>query len=77
MSMHVLNGAPSFHALSLRARKLAADLMMVLWGGSLNQYHPEKYYMRGPGPKWREKHKPCSDGSKLAQIPVMLDHKWD
>jgi hypothetical protein len=19
-------------------------------------YHPEKYYMRGPGPKWREKH---------------------
>ena len=20
------------------------------------QYHPELYYMRGPGPKWREKH---------------------
>ena len=19
-------------------------------------YQPEKYYMRGPGPKWREKH---------------------
>jgi hypothetical protein len=19
-------------------------------------YHPERYYMRGPGPKWREKH---------------------
>lgn len=19
-------------------------------------YRPEKYYMRGPGPKWREKH---------------------
>jgi hypothetical protein len=19
-------------------------------------YHPEHYYMRGPGPKWREKH---------------------
>ena len=19
-------------------------------------YHPELYYMRGPGPKWREKH---------------------
>ena len=19
-------------------------------------YHPEKHYMRGPGPKWREKH---------------------
>jgi hypothetical protein len=23
---------------------------------SQNQYHPEAYYMRGPGPKWREKH---------------------
>ncbi len=21
-----------------------------------NSYHPELYYMRGPGPKWREKH---------------------
>lgn len=21
-----------------------------------NPYRPEKHYMRGPGPKWREKH---------------------
>ena len=21
-----------------------------------NAYNPERYYMRGPGPKWREKH---------------------
>jgi hypothetical protein len=21
-------------------------------------YHPELHYMRGPGPKWREKHAP-------------------
>jgi hypothetical protein len=21
-----------------------------------NPYHPERHYMRGPGPKWREKH---------------------
>jgi hypothetical protein len=21
-----------------------------------NSYHPERHYMRGPGPKWREKH---------------------
>ena len=21
-----------------------------------NSYHPELHYMRGPGPKWREKH---------------------
>lgn len=72
-----MDDAPAFRALLLRARKLSADLMMVLWGGSLKQYRPEKYYMRGPGPKWQEKHKPASDGSKLAQIPIVLDHKWD
>jgi hypothetical protein len=22
-------------------------------------YHPELHYMRGPGPKWREKHAPA------------------
>ncbi len=22
----------------------------------LDAYRPEKHYMRGPGPKWREKH---------------------
>jgi hypothetical protein len=24
----------------------------------LNPYRPELHYMRGPGPKWREKHAP-------------------
>jgi len=24
--------------------------------GLLNTYRPERHYMRGPGPKWREKH---------------------
>jgi hypothetical protein len=23
---------------------------------SSDRYHPERHYMRGPGPKWREKH---------------------
>ncbi len=77
MSLHVMDDAPGFRELLLRTRKLAADLMMVLWGGSLNQYRPEKYYMRGPGPKWRAKHAPFIDGSKLVQIPVILDPKWD
>jgi hypothetical protein len=25
------------------------------WDGSLRKYRPERHYMRGPGPKWREK----------------------
>jgi hypothetical protein len=26
------------------------------WDGGVSRYHPEQHYMRGPGPKWREKH---------------------
>jgi hypothetical protein len=26
------------------------------WDGPVRKYHPEQHYMRGPGPKWREKH---------------------
>lgn len=26
------------------------------WDGSGPKYMPERHYMRGPGPKWREKH---------------------
>lgn len=77
MSIHVTDTVPALRASRRGARKLVADLLTVLWGGSRNQYRPEKYYMRGPGPKWREKHELRNDGSKLIQIPVILDHKWD
>jgi hypothetical protein len=26
------------------------------WDGPVRKYKPEEHYMRGPGPKWREKH---------------------
>jgi len=26
------------------------------WDGRRGKYRPEDHYMRGPGPKWREKH---------------------
>jgi hypothetical protein len=26
------------------------------WAGPAGKYRPEDHYMRGPGPKWREKH---------------------
>jgi hypothetical protein len=26
------------------------------WDGPVRKYRPEEHYMRGPGPKWREKH---------------------
>ena len=29
-------------------------------------YHPERYYMRGPGPKWHEKHTHNGESSSSA-----------
>jgi hypothetical protein len=36
----------------------------------LERYHPELHYMRGPGPKWREKH---AGFSIAAPSPNSLD----
>ena len=33
------------------------------WDGPARKYRPEDHYMRGPGPKWREKHFRASAGS--------------
>jgi hypothetical protein len=40
-------------------RRAAAALLRFLgpsWDGPRGKYRPEDHYMRGPGPKWREKH---------------------
>jgi hypothetical protein len=37
------------------------------------RYHPERHYMRGPGPKWLEKH---SDGIDRIGL-VKGDHRSD
>ncbi|HSD91916.1 MAG TPA: hypothetical protein VLB11_02680 [Methyloceanibacter sp.] len=34
---------------------VAAALRKVV-NGLFDAYHPELHYMRGPGPRWREKH---------------------
>jgi hypothetical protein len=34
----------------------AATLLGSIWDGPVGRYRPEDHYMRGPGPKWREKH---------------------
>jgi hypothetical protein len=31
-----------------------SDAMGASW--EIRRYRPERHYMRGPGPKWREKH---------------------
>lgn len=36
-------------------RKAIADLVRTMTA-LFDSYRPELYYMRGPGPKWHEKH---------------------
>jgi hypothetical protein len=40
-------------------RSAASALVTFLgpsWDGPRRKYRPEDHYMRGPGPKWRERH---------------------
>jgi hypothetical protein len=43
---------------------------------SPHAYRPGEHYMRGPGPKWREKHGQDRSASGVQQ-PMMLGDKWD
>jgi hypothetical protein len=36
--------------------KAVADLWQTVTTDLFGTYHPERHYMRGPGPKWRAKH---------------------
>jgi hypothetical protein len=38
------------------ARAILLNSLGTLVTIDARSYQPEKYYMRGPGPKWREKH---------------------
>ncbi|HEX7566629.1 MAG TPA: hypothetical protein VF396_25770 [Bradyrhizobium sp.] len=40
-------------------RKVAGAVLTFLgpsWDGPARKYRPHDHYMRGPGPKWHEKH---------------------
>jgi hypothetical protein len=40
-------------------RKVVSSVVTFLgpsWDGPHRKYRPEDHYMRGPGPKWQEKH---------------------
>jgi hypothetical protein len=41
---------------ALRKAGLALFKFVIGDGGTPRRYRPEAHYMRGPGPKWREKH---------------------
>jgi hypothetical protein len=50
-------------------------VLIFLWGGSPKQYWPETHYMRGPGPKWLEKHG-LQEDSNIVKILNATNDKW-
>ena len=38
-------------------RSAAASLRLAVITALTDSYRPELHYMRGPGPKWRQKHR--------------------
>jgi hypothetical protein len=45
------------------------ELWLAVTSQLFDSYHPERHYMRGPGPKWRAKHaRPKSAEPDLASM---------
>ena len=53
MEKHELR-VPSIRSVALAFISLGGRLIKSLIGPSHNTYHPERHYMRGPGPKCRQ-----------------------
>lgn len=51
-----LRGSTMLALTALRLRQVFAHALALLAIVPANAYRPEAHYMRGPGPKWREKH---------------------
>ena len=67
----------SLSAMRVRLRTVGSNFLTSLSGGSVNQYRPELHYMRGPGPKWREKRAKNGESVGFVQTPVILNDRWD
>ena len=46
----------------------AASVWQALTSWLFDDYRPEKHYMRGPGPKWCEKHKFADIGCRKLSV---------
>jgi len=76
MSVHSVTDS-SLNLVRARLRTVGLGLLTALWGGSVRQYRPEVHYMRGPGPKWHEKHGRHGEAADFVQRPLFLNDKWD
>jgi hypothetical protein len=51
------SGASAVVSVLLAAGGALRAFLTSLGNESIRAYRPEAHYMRGPGPKWREKHR--------------------
>jgi hypothetical protein len=58
-----------------RSVDTAASRRRWRWTSLFDPYRPEQHYMRGPGPKWREKH--AHDAKSTAQSTKLRAPAWD
>lgn len=56
MDQQLYSRTSVFSSAAIRAWTALVKSLHLLITIDVRTYRPEKYYMRGPGPKWREKH---------------------
>ena len=56
MNLLLSNAASRLAAGALKARTVVVNVCRTMLVDQTKSYQPELHYMRGPGPKWREKH---------------------
>ena len=66
-------GATAFSGFARRTAEFVSDFASVIRNPIMDvrdSYRPELHYMRGPGPKWHEKHElvPVQARLRVAQI---------
>jgi hypothetical protein len=71
MSRRLAAAASTLTPLLTRPGVTLLKLATVICTGSLERYHPENHYMRGPGPKWHEKYGSGRAGIDPARAPMV------
>ena len=56
MGQLLSNAASGLAAAALKVWTAIATAWQTMMAEQVKPYQPELHYMRGPGPKWREKH---------------------
>jgi hypothetical protein len=56
MNLRLLHVIARLASAAIEAGVVLLNSWLAWLPGNANRYRPEAHYMRGPGPKWHEKH---------------------